>query len=244
MKKITIGLFLILLVSLLFFLFGCVKEPIIGGDKDAHGCIGSAGYLWSETKQKCLRPWEENCTAGTTDNDTHVCTAEESLATACTMDYNPVCGEFLLNTGKTAYQTFGNGCSACAALKVVSYTPGECPPEKTTDICTDAKGNLMTLTEAKNIAISSECDKNLITDCTCPEGYRKDGDSCNPECYYSMPKCLAPSMQCEKTYFCNEGTGTYWINLNLTKEGCNPACVINLETKEAEINWRCTGLIS
>lgn len=37
------------------------KEPIVGGDKDEHGCIGSAGYSWCEVKQKCLRIWEESC---------------------------------------------------------------------------------------------------------------------------------------------------------------------------------------
>jgi len=36
---------------------------IVGGDKDAHGCIGSAGYSWCEVKQKCLRSWEEKCEA-------------------------------------------------------------------------------------------------------------------------------------------------------------------------------------
>ena len=34
---------------------------LIGGDKDEHGCIGSAGYSWCESKQKCLRVWEEDC---------------------------------------------------------------------------------------------------------------------------------------------------------------------------------------
>ncbi len=38
------------------------QPPIVGGDKDAHGCIGSAGYQWCEVKQKCLRVWEEACT--------------------------------------------------------------------------------------------------------------------------------------------------------------------------------------
>ena len=47
----------------------------------------------------------------------------------------------------------------------------------------------------------------------------------------------------EDTYICNEITGTWWINLDIEKEGCNPACVINVETKMAEINWRCTGLL-
>jgi hypothetical protein len=40
------------------------NQPIVGGDKDSHGCIGSAGYTWCEAKQKCFRAWEEPC--GTT----------------------------------------------------------------------------------------------------------------------------------------------------------------------------------
>ncbi len=45
---------------------------------------------------------------------------------------------------------------------------------------------------------------------------------------------------------CNSGTGTWWIEFTPTevKEGCYPACVVNVETKEAEVNWRCAGLIS
>lgn len=31
----------------------------IGGDKDEHGCIPSAGYQWDEEKQICVRPWED-----------------------------------------------------------------------------------------------------------------------------------------------------------------------------------------
>ncbi len=29
-----------------------------GSDRDAHGCIGSAGYSWCEHTNKCERPWE------------------------------------------------------------------------------------------------------------------------------------------------------------------------------------------
>lgn len=32
-----------------------------GSDRDSHGCIPSAGYSWCESKQKCLRTWEEAC---------------------------------------------------------------------------------------------------------------------------------------------------------------------------------------
>jgi DNA-binding PucR family transcriptional regulator len=35
----------------------------IGGDKDKHGCLIAAGYTWCESKQKCLRTWEEGCNA-------------------------------------------------------------------------------------------------------------------------------------------------------------------------------------
>lgn len=41
-------------------------------------------------------------------------------------------------------------------------------------------------------------------------------------------------------------TRTWWIDLKrvtgMEKDGCNPACVVNEETKTAEVNWRCTGL--
>jgi hypothetical protein len=44
----------------------------------------------------------------------------------------------------------------------------------------------------------------------------------------------------------NETTKTWWFDasLNAVKEGCNPACVVSENTKTAEINWRCTGLIA
>ncbi|MBU3956929.1 hypothetical protein KKI19_01425 [Patescibacteria group bacterium] len=68
----------------------------------------------------------------------------------------------------------------------------------------------MSLLEAKEIALESECvEEGNLTD----------------------------------EYFCNDYTGTWWIDLDIQKPGCAPACVINVSTGEAEINWRCTGLI-
>lgn len=47
--------------------------------------------------------------------------------------------------------------------------------------------------------------------------------------------------------FYNENSKTWWIELEMKPEFenkiCNPACVVSEETKTAEINWRCTGLI-
>ena len=44
-------------------------------------------------------------------------------------------------------------------------------------------------------------------------------------------------------YIYNENTRTWWLDIDLEKEGCNPACVVDENTKTAEINWRCTGLL-
>jgi putative hemolysin len=40
----------------------------------------------------------------------------------------------------------------------------------------------------------------------------------------------------------NDNSGTWWIDLDAEKPGCNPACVVDVKTKTAEVNWRCTGL--
>jgi predicted lipoprotein with Yx(FWY)xxD motif len=56
------------------------NTPMPGSDRDAHGCIPSAGYVWCDASQKCIRPWEENCTATQnvtpmpgSDRDSHGC---------------------------------------------------------------------------------------------------------------------------------------------------------------------------
>ncbi len=36
-------------------------QPVVGNDRDSHGCVISAGYSWCDLKQKCLRTWEEPC---------------------------------------------------------------------------------------------------------------------------------------------------------------------------------------
>lgn len=66
---------------------------------------------------------------------------------------------------------------------------------------------------------------------------------------FSEANAIAMNSDCVKlgnlkeNHMCNESTGTWLIDLNITKQGCNPACVINIETQEVTINWRCTGLL-
>lgn len=42
----------------------------------------------------------------------------------------------------------------------------------------------------------------------------------------------------------NANSKTWWFdaNLNATREGCNPACVVSEASRTAELNWSCTGL--
>jgi hypothetical protein len=76
---------------------------------------------------------------------------------------------------------------------------------------------------AKPEGIISETEARSIAEKTCIKG----GESLAPGYY-------------------NENSKTWWFdaNLNATRPGCNPACVVSAETKTAEINWRCTGLIA
>ena len=50
----------------------------------------------------------------------------------------------------------------------------------------------------------------------------------------------------ESNMSCNNNTMTWWIDMNPYEEmeGCNPACVVDVEEGTAEVNWRCTGLIT
>jgi hypothetical protein len=55
---------LLFAIALVALVAGCVQPgPPIGGDRDEHGCLPAAGYSWCELKQKCLREWEEPCSA-------------------------------------------------------------------------------------------------------------------------------------------------------------------------------------
>lgn len=53
--------YIILTIIILILITGCNTKPMVGNDKDQHGCIGSAGYTWCESKLECLRTWEEEC---------------------------------------------------------------------------------------------------------------------------------------------------------------------------------------
>jgi len=51
-----------ILLGAMFFgalVFAQKKTPVVGGDRDVHGCIGSAGYTYSQIKNDCVRVFEQ-----------------------------------------------------------------------------------------------------------------------------------------------------------------------------------------
>ena len=46
--------------------------------------------------------------------------------------------------------------------------------------------------------IAPDCKFAVCPNCTCPSGYIQEGATCNPACYYSTPKCLMASVECNK----------------------------------------------
>lgn len=183
---------LIAMVLLSIFMMGCGVEKPIGGDRDEHGCLGTVGYTWCESKQKCLRIWEEDCPEAAPE--------EESGLTP---------DECIEEGGRTVNIVGGEGCNEDEINmgQVIGFiSPNIC--------CVPGEWEKLTIEEAMEIAQDSECtEKGSLTE--------------------------------EHMY--NDFSRTWWIDLKMKpefeNEMCYPACVVFEETKEVEINWRCTGAL-
>jgi len=159
-------------------------EPPIGGDRDEHGCLPTAGYTWCESKQKCLRLWEEDCPGSGGSS------SEGGGSDSDITDF-----ESCIAAGYPAMESHPRQC----------MVPGG---ETFTEVLGGGSG--LTIGEAMAIAEASECVEN---------GTLSD------------------------SYSYNQVTETWWIDLNIEKPGCSPACVVDEVAMVAEINWRCTGLL-
>lgn len=58
MKRISISIISLLALMLMGSCAHSTLGPLLGGDRDEHGCIGSAGYTWSYALHDCVRLWE------------------------------------------------------------------------------------------------------------------------------------------------------------------------------------------
>lgn len=81
--------------------------------------------------------------------------------------------------------------------------------------------------------IQPDCRFAPCPDCTCPEGFVQDGDTCNPECYYSNPKCLAPSLSCSAA--CKDDSDC------IGTECCHPTSCMN-KVYRGVCNLLCTDV--
>ncbi len=45
------------------------KTPVVGNDRDVHGCIGSAGYTYSQIRNECVRVFEQKIKLKEVDSD-------------------------------------------------------------------------------------------------------------------------------------------------------------------------------
>lgn len=61
MKKLLLFIAALILLGVLVVVYLPFTPSVqqVGADKDAHGCIGSAGYTYSTVRNDCIRLWEE-----------------------------------------------------------------------------------------------------------------------------------------------------------------------------------------
>ncbi|MFA6269284.1 MAG: Kazal-type serine protease inhibitor family protein, partial [archaeon] len=130
------------------------------------------------------------------------------------------------------------GYFCCEGLSVILTTATD-----TTGRITAFKGTSTCSNCGNNTCESWENYVNCPTDCPVPNNSTPE-QTCG-EMVYSKAKLIADSVCGEITgvNVCNLETKTWWFDLVQKKEGCSPACVVNVVTGAAEINWRCTGLI-
>jgi membrane-bound inhibitor of C-type lysozyme len=73
------GVFVLLAIGAGAYVWGGNREALIGGQKDAHGCLVAAGYSWCEAKNSCIRQWEEYCTAAAPKQAVFECEGGKSI---------------------------------------------------------------------------------------------------------------------------------------------------------------------
>ncbi len=97
----------------------------IGGERDEHGCLGAAGYSWCESKQKCIRPWEEECVLEEEDecSSDSDCVTDGCSSTICRSKYSE--GISTTCEYKEHY--------SCYKLTSCSCVAGKCGWEQTTE---------------------------------------------------------------------------------------------------------------
>lgn len=86
------------------------KGVMTGGDRDAHGCIPSAGYTWSEVRGECVRLFEKGVrmVAEKEPNATHAAYAVFSADSSKVEFFRPGGSTSILDRVKSENPTWRN----------------------------------------------------------------------------------------------------------------------------------------
>jgi len=242
--------FILILILVSVLAVGCAIEEPIGGERGEHGCLGSAGYQWDENIGACIRDWEFD------DNKRSI--AKEAVK------------EIGSKKGLTIVDIQAEECLGCFAVKYDKY--GKLSEKQIIiehNIITDfeecaAAGNPVMESHPRQCRADGqtfveELSEEECEPCVCGpedswcESKQKCLKSWEEDCpgtvyTYEQARAIALNSgitedQLTGDFFYNENTETWWLDLNIEKEGCMPAIVVDENAGTAEINWRCTGLI-
>jgi hypothetical protein len=229
-----------------------MQKPI-GGDKDAHGCLIAAGYSWCPSTEKCQRMWEEYCPEfadqyrGANITSFAECVAAgnpvmESYPRRCNAQGQTFVEDF---TEAMAYQIAN--ASDCVKEGPLRDSEVHNPETGTWWIDMDVvkegcQPACVVYEENRTAEINWRCTGLVSPSCAAPTG---ESMTLTEAQVIADEVCNLQGRITEET-LCNDGTGTWWLGFTPSspKEGCNPACVVDVKAKTAEINWRCTGLIT
>lgn len=212
-------------------------QELVGGHRDEHGCLTPAGYSWSSDVGACIREWEldESQMLAAEKAVEYVGYVEGMTVVGVDTARCPGCFVVHLERGKGRIDvTLGN-------WEVIdrSLTPDE---------CLDENGRLVSAAAESDCRAGEEAlgkVTGLVTPqiCCVPKTGSSGMGIEEALDIAGHSECVNEGMLTDE-YFYNDNTRTWWINLDVESPGCNPACVVSEDTLTAEINWRCTGLIT
>lgn len=222
------------------------NTPMPGSDRDSHGCIPSAGYMWCDASQKCIRPWEENCSAAA---------APEAVKAVS----DPRLGTILADGNGMTFYIFTK--DSINASSCYGKCAGIWPPFNKTAVVQGLSGTLGTILRSDGTTQETYNGMPLYYYSTDQGAGDVKGQGVlgvwfvvSPEERFfpramnaseaakvaDLANCLAVGNLTNVSMY-NNVTNTWWINLDTVKSGCSPACVI-YANMSADVNWRCTGL--
>lgn len=77
---------LLKIIGLLSIFTNAHSQALVGGARDDHSCLISAGYTWCESSQSCIRQWETPCSDSFVSCDDCLIQQRKGMNIACPQD--------------------------------------------------------------------------------------------------------------------------------------------------------------